>query len=73
MAKVLVPLTMSLDGFIAGPNDGVEQPLGDGGMRLFDWYFDGTTPIRQYQAGARTTSRTPGAEMGLCLGSRSSC
>jgi len=43
---------MSLDGFIAGSNDGSEQPLGAGGMRLFDWYFDGDTPIRQYQAAA---------------------
>jgi dihydrofolate reductase len=34
---------MSLDGFIAGPNDGPEQPLGEGGMRLFDWYASGDT------------------------------
>jgi dihydrofolate reductase len=52
MAKVIVALSMSLDGFIAGSNDGSEQPLGKGGMRLFDWYFDGDTPIRQYQAAA---------------------
>jgi len=44
MAKVVVSLTMSLDGFIAGPNDGVDHPLGtrDGG-RLFDWYVSGKT------------------------------
>jgi hypothetical protein len=54
MGKVIVSLAMSLDGFIAGPNDGGEQPLGDGGMRLFDWYFDGDTPIRCYEeAGGR--------------------
>ena len=52
MAKVIVALTMSLDGFIAGSNDGGEQPLGDGGARLFDWYFDGDTPIRRYQEAA---------------------
>jgi dihydrofolate reductase len=52
MAKVIVALTMSLDGFIAGANDGPEQGLGDGGMRLFDWYFTGDTPIRPYQAAA---------------------
>jgi dihydrofolate reductase len=34
---------MSLDGFIAGPNDGPGQPLGEGGMRLFDWYSSGDT------------------------------
>ena len=30
---------MSLDGFIAGPNRTVEQPLGDGGERLHEWIF----------------------------------
>ena len=43
MGKVASGLTMSLDGFIAGPNDGPENPLGDGGMRLFDWYWRGDT------------------------------
>lgn len=52
MAKVIVALAMSLDGFIAGSDDGGEQPLGDGGMRLFDWYVDGDTPIRRYQEAA---------------------
>ena len=52
MAKVIVALSMSLDGFIAGSNDGGDQPLGEGGMRLFDWYFDGDTSIRRYQQAA---------------------
>lgn len=43
MGKVTFGLTMSLDGFIAGPNDGPEHPLGEGGMRLFDWYESGDT------------------------------
>lgn len=43
MGKVTSGLTMSLDGFIAGPNDGPEHPLGEGGMRLFDWYWSGDT------------------------------
>jgi dihydrofolate reductase len=30
---------MSLDGFIAGPNRTVEQPLGDGGIQLHEWIF----------------------------------
>ncbi len=46
MGKVTMGLTMSLDGFIAGPNDGPEQPLGEGGMRLFDWYSSGDTEYR---------------------------
>ena len=30
---------MSLDGFVAGPNQSVENPLGIGGMRLHEWAF----------------------------------
>jgi dihydrofolate reductase len=43
MGKVSVGLSMSLDGFIAGPNDGPERPLGEGGERLFAWYSAGDT------------------------------
>jgi len=46
MGKVILDITMSLDGFIAGPNDGPESPLGDGGERLFAWYFSGDTEYR---------------------------
>lgn len=52
MAKVIVDLAMSLDGFIAGASDGPQQPLGQGGMRLFDWYFDGDSPSPYHQAAA---------------------
>ncbi|MBA4055928.1 MAG: deaminase [Marivirga sp.] len=37
--KVVLTITMSLDGFIAGPNANVANPLGDGGIRLHDWIF----------------------------------
>jgi dihydrofolate reductase len=46
MGKVSTGLSMSLDGFIAGPNDGPERPLGDGGERLFEWYSGGDTEYR---------------------------
>jgi dihydrofolate reductase len=45
MSKVRVELSMSLDGFIAGSNDGVDKPLGDGGERLFKWYNSGDTDL----------------------------
>jgi dihydrofolate reductase len=41
MGKVITGLSMSLDGFIAGPNDSPERPLGDGGERILAWYFSG--------------------------------
>jgi dihydrofolate reductase len=37
MGSVVLDVTMSLDGFITGPNVGVELPLGEGGERLHDW------------------------------------
>ena len=45
MGKVTFNMTMSLDGFVAGPNDGPENGMGDGGMRLFDWYSNGDTEV----------------------------
>ena len=36
MATVLY-MSMSLDGFIAGPNEGPDNGLGDGGHRLHEW------------------------------------
>jgi dihydrofolate reductase len=39
MGKVVVDLTMSLDGYIAGPNDDPELPLGEGGEKLHQWIF----------------------------------
>jgi dihydrofolate reductase len=41
MGKVITGLSTSLDGFIAGPNDSPERPLGDGGERILAWYFSG--------------------------------
>jgi dihydrofolate reductase len=40
MGNVVVDITTSLDGFIAGPNDGPEVPLGHGGERLHEWVYD---------------------------------
>src|SRR6185437_6047344 len=46
MSKVVIDMTMSLDGFVAGPDDGKEFPLGrHGGMAIFDWYMSGTEEI----------------------------
>jgi hypothetical protein len=40
MGRVLVDITTSLDGFVAGPNDGSELPLGEGGERLHQWVYN---------------------------------
>jgi dihydrofolate reductase len=43
MGKVIVDITMSLDGFVTGPNDGPGNGLGDGGRVLHEWVFEGRT------------------------------
>jgi dihydrofolate reductase len=37
---IFADVTMSLDGFITGPNDSVDQPIGEGGERLHEWLFE---------------------------------
>jgi dihydrofolate reductase len=37
-------MSISLDGFIAGPNDGPGNGLGDGGHRLHEWFFSSAGP-----------------------------
>jgi dihydrofolate reductase len=39
MNRLRFNIAMSLDGFIAGPNPSVENPLGEGGLRLHEWAF----------------------------------
>jgi len=40
MGDVVLDISMSLDGFVTGPNVGNEHPLGEDGGRLHDWKFD---------------------------------
>jgi dihydrofolate reductase len=39
MSKLRCHISISLDGFVAGPNQSEENPLGEGGERLHDWAF----------------------------------
>jgi dihydrofolate reductase len=45
MGKIIFNMTMSLDGYVAGPNDSPEKGLGDNGERLFQWYETGSVEI----------------------------
>jgi dihydrofolate reductase len=46
MARLICDISMSLDGFVAGPNQTLENPLGEGGERLHEWVF-GLKPFRE--------------------------
>jgi dihydrofolate reductase len=41
MSATVLYMSMSLDGFIAGPNEAPDNGLGDGGQRLHDWVMPG--------------------------------
>lgn len=54
MSKVVASITMSLDGFITGPNDGPGRGLGEGGERLHYWVFGGPWSYEHEPSGAAT-------------------
>ena len=39
MSLLKLNITMSLDGYVAGPNQSVTNPLGEGGEKLHEWAF----------------------------------
>src|SRR5436190_13151953 len=41
MSAAVLYMSMSLDGFITGPNEGPDNGLGDGGRRLHEWVVEG--------------------------------
>lgn len=65
MGKVVLDTTMSLDGFIAGPNISSKQPLGEGDLRLHNWLFKSDSAINAQVIGE--TMETTGA---IILGKR---
>ncbi|WP_181776255.1 dihydrofolate reductase family protein [Amycolatopsis pittospori] len=52
MSKVVLDVSMSLDGFTAGPNVRSEEPMGDGGERLHEW-MAGEGPNAEVDVAAR--------------------
>ena len=52
MSATVLYMSMSLDGFIAGPNQGPGNGLGDGGHRLHEWFFTGADADRKAISGS---------------------
>jgi dihydrofolate reductase len=46
MSKLRFRISMSLDGFVAGPDQSLANPIGVGGMRLHQWVF----PLKAWRA-----------------------
>ncbi len=56
MAKLRVAcFAVSIDGFGAGPNQNLENPLGAGGLQLFEWFFPTRTFQQMHGNGSGTT------------------
>ncbi len=45
MALVVCDMSISLDGYVTGPNASRQNPLGEGGGVLHDWLFDAATEV----------------------------
>ncbi|MFI6828498.1 dihydrofolate reductase family protein [Kribbella sp. NPDC050241] len=41
MSQVVIDISVSLDGYVTGPNVGIDNGLGDGGEALHHWVFQG--------------------------------
>ena len=52
MGQVVANMSMSLDGFIAGPNISVDHPMGEGGERLHAWMFGDAVDPRDAEIAA---------------------
>src|ERR687891_197792 len=53
MAATILYMSISLDGFIAGPNEGPDNGLGDGGERLHEWIWTSDEPGGESSVPAR--------------------
>jgi len=65
MTKVAAGITTSLDGYIAGPNDGPGRGLGDGGERLHYWVFGGPWSYEEEPTGQATGADKEFLDAGL--------
>jgi len=54
MNRLICHVSISLDGFIAGPDQSRDDPLGIGGMRLHRWHLDAADqPVHEADVGPR--------------------
>jgi hypothetical protein len=59
MSKVVAGMTMSLDGYITGPNDRPGAGLGNGGERLHYWVFGGPWTYEGQRGAPADVDRVP--------------
>lgn len=64
MSRITSHMSISLDGFVAGPNQSFENPIGEGGMRLHEWVFATASWREEHglDAGQRPVDGPPSAD-----------
>jgi dihydrofolate reductase len=75
MSKVIASITISVDGYITGPDDGPGKGLGEGGERLHYWVFGGAWTYAEGPRGEPTDEdaawlAATSARMGAVVGGR---
>jgi dihydrofolate reductase len=70
MSNVTCQISISLDGFVAGPNQSIDNPIGEGGMRLHQWAFATDTWHEQHgsDGGERTADSLVAEEVAQGIG-----
>jgi dihydrofolate reductase len=69
MARVVLSFSMSLDGYVAGPDVSPEHPMGKGGERLHEWMFPGEAAPRT-EADAQEVEQIMSRVGAVVLGNR---
>jgi dihydrofolate reductase len=70
MSKVTCQMSISLDGYVAGPNQSVDNPIGEGGMQLHEWAFASDAWNEQHglQGGERSVDSDVAIEVAEGIG-----
>jgi dihydrofolate reductase len=72
MSKVTSHISISVDGFVAGPNQSPENPLGEGGERLHDWVVatEGWRALHGKEGGERGADSEVAEEVARNIGAQ---
>ena len=59
MSRITCHMSISLDGFVAGPDQSLDNPLGVGGLQLHQWHFRADEPGYDADAALRDDLLAP--------------